>query len=89
MTLPMILKEYYEYTEEIPVCQNLSWTFNGERHHFYACNLNDVPEDAILTRELFNAEDFLNAVRLGMILADAGYTNLDVQKEIIDAAREE
>lgn len=42
-------------------------------------NLNECPEDAILGRELFTAEDFIKALALGMQLAKNGYTDIAVK----------
>ena len=48
-------------------------------------NLNECPEDAILGRELFTAEDFVRTMIFGMELANKGYTdivlNYDVEEE--------
>lgn len=40
---------------------------------FVAYNLDQCPEDAIIGRELFTAQQFLRAVQLGMNLAAQGY----------------
>ena len=40
---------------------------------FSVCNLNECPEDAIIGRELFDASDYLRAVRYGIELAKQGY----------------
>lgn len=45
---------------------------------FSAYNLNECPEDAIISRDLFDAWDFIKAIELGMKLAKEGYTKLNI-----------
>lgn len=45
---------------------------------FSVYNLNECPEDAIISRDLFNAWDFIKTIELGMKLAKEGYTKLDI-----------
>lgn len=45
---------------------------------FSVHNLNDCPEDAIIDRDLFNVGQFLSAVRLGIKLANCGYSDIVV-----------
>lgn len=51
------------------------------RIHYSVCNLCDCPEDAIIERDLVSADDWLDAVRLGMQLAREGITELEVTEE--------
>lgn len=52
---------------------------------FSVCNLTECPEDAIIGRDLFDAEDYIRAVRFGMELAKAGYDDIeDVWLEVED-----
>ena len=51
--------------------------FNG---HFAVANLWDCPEDACIGRALFDGDDYIEAVRLGMRLAQAGYTSIKVEE---------
>lgn len=44
---------------------------------FSAWNLNACPEDAVIGRDLFDEQDFIKAVKLGMKLAKQGYTDVD------------
>lgn len=44
---------------------------------FFAYDLTDCPEDATLTRDLFTGNEYIEALRLGMKLAQAGYTFID------------
>jgi queuine/archaeosine tRNA-ribosyltransferase len=50
---------------------------------FTVSNLNECPEDAIIGRDLFDAADYIKAVRRGIKLAKQGYT--DVSFEVGDA----
>lgn len=50
---------------------------------FTVSNLNECPEDAIIGRDLFDAADYIKAVRRGIKLAKQGYT--DASFEVDDA----
>lgn len=52
---------------------------NNDMMQFSVCNLSGCPEDAIIGRDLFDADDYIRAVRTGMMLAQDGYTDLDVE----------
>lgn len=52
---------------------------NNDMMKFSVSNLCECPEDAIIGRDLFDADDYIRAVRIGMMLAQEGYTNLDVE----------
>lgn len=43
---------------------------------FYCYNLNDCPEDAIIGRDIFSAQSYIDAVKYGMELAKEGYTDI-------------
>lgn len=45
---------------------------------FSVWNLNECPEDAVIGRDLFDEHDFINAVKLGMKLAQEGYTDCKI-----------
>lgn len=47
---------------------------------FSVYSLDDCPEDAIPERGLFNVGNFISAVRLGMKLANYGYTDIVVRE---------
>lgn len=42
-------------------------------------NLDQNPEDAIIDRDLFTAEDYIAAIQLGMDMREKGYTNVSVE----------
>ncbi len=46
---------------------------------FTVSNLNECPEDAIIGRDLFDALDYIKAVRRGINLAKQGYTDVSVK----------
>lgn len=48
---------------------------------FSVWNLNECPEDAVIGRDLFDEQDFINAVKLGMKLAQEGYTDCKIVDE--------
>ena len=52
---------------------------------FSASNLNECPEDAIIGRDLFDAGDYIRAVRYGIMLAQQGYTNVEYRAVDTDA----
>ena len=54
-------------------------SINNGMMAFSVGNLNECPEDAIIGRDLFDADDYIRAVRTGMRLAQEGYTDLDVE----------
>ena len=56
----------------------LQWDHDNFKGKFLACNMDDCPEDAILDRDLFNAYDYLEAVKFGMELARKGYTDIEL-----------
>lgn len=51
---------------------------NNDDMVFSVCNLNECPEDAVIGRDLFDEQDFINAVKLGMQLAQEGYTDCKI-----------
>lgn len=54
---------------------------NDDNMVFSVYNLNECPEDAIIGRDLFDEHDFINAVKLGMKLAQEGYTDCKIIDE--------
>lgn len=70
-----ILKLYVEesYYEGITYEQ----VNDEEKALFRVCNLNECPEDAIIGRDLFDAHDYLKAVRYGIELAKQGYDEVE------------
>ncbi len=48
--------------------------------YYSVCNLCECPEDATINRDLFSAESFVDTLKLGMELANKGYTDIKVNK---------
>ncbi|CAB1251538.1 protein of unknown function [Ruminococcaceae bacterium BL-6] len=51
------------------------------KEKFNCCNLDECPEDAIIGRDLFDANDYLDAVEFGMKLAKQGYDSIEVEEK--------
>ena len=51
---------------------------DSKKFVFTAYNLCECPEDATVYRDLFNGDDYLDAIQLGMELAREGYTSIEV-----------
>lgn len=51
---------------------------DGDKTLFSVYNLAECPEDAIIGRSLFDASDWVDAVRYGMRLAEQGFTSIEV-----------
>ena len=51
---------------------------------YWVHNLWDCPEDACIWRDLVSADEWLDAVRLGMKLAQKGYDNIIVDNVPFD-----
>ena len=47
-------------------------------------DLNDCPEDAIIGRDLFDANDFIATLKLGFAIAKRGYDCITVEEELWD-----
>lgn len=48
--------------------------------YFGVCNLNECPEDAIIGRDLFDVNDYINVLNKGIELAKKGYTSVEIGK---------
>lgn len=47
---------------------------------FDVCDLTDCPEDAIIGRALFDADDYVDALNKGIELAKAGYDRVEIKE---------
>ena len=74
---PMRYK-YYTDNDGYRCAEQLYWDVHGFRNSFFVRNLNECPKDAIIEGDLFSAEDFIEAVKFGMRLAQAGYDDIEV-----------
>lgn len=58
------------------------WSANKDENVWFCVkDLNDTPEDAIIGRDLFDAIDFIEAVKLGFRIAKLGYDGIEVVEE--------
>lgn len=77
----MILKQRCRWNDFGIESQILSWDHDNFKGSFRVSDLNEDSEDAIIGRDLFDADDFIYAVRFGMDLRDCGYTDLLITEE--------
>lgn len=65
-------EDYYGYER--------SQTINNKENDIYFCvyNLNECPEDAIIGRNLFTADNYIKALNEGIELAKKGYTSVEI-----------
>lgn len=75
---PMILQTRYDEVEDRVTGQHLIWDYDNLQGDFYTYDLNDRPEDCILTRDLFTAEDYIWAVKFGIELGRNGYEDIEI-----------
>lgn len=74
---------YLDYEEEYEYDTIIRYQeiFNNEEHIRYSvCNLNECPEDAIIGRDLFDVDDYIKALKLGIELARKGYTDIKIKE---------
>ena len=74
-----ILKLHEEENRYDGVCYQEVSDECGCRFSVY--NMNECPEDATINRDLFNAADYLVAVRYGIELAKQGYDSVEYVKD--------
>lgn len=53
--------------------------------YFKAYDMCECPEDAMLNRDLFNGDDYIEAIELGMLLGNLGYDSIEVEHLTGDA----
>ena len=90
MNYPMALKQWRDRYSADRVCaQELSWNHDNFKGCFHVCDLWDCSEDAIIGRDLFDAQDFIHTIEFGMGLARKGYTGIDVEEIIVENQEDE
>lgn len=47
--------------------------------YFNAYDMRECPEDATLSRDLFDGNDYIEAIELCMLLANLGYDSIEVE----------
>lgn len=58
------------------------WSDNeDEKIKLRVSDLNERPEDAIIGRDLFDADDFIRLLKLGFAIAKRGYDCITVEEE--------
>lgn len=77
MKLGIKLKQEIDEYEDIITYQELDDKENGI--NFSVHNLNWDPEDALIQRELFNAQDYVETLNKGIELAKKGYTSVVIE----------
>lgn len=80
MKYPMRLFENYDYYKDGIDAQTLCWNYDNFKGKFHVSDMCECPEDAIISRDLFTADDFINVIRFGMDLAKKGYTDIDLTR---------
>lgn len=64
--------------DENGVCQEQVFDADdNDKLLFSVYNLNEYPEDAIISRDLFSASQYLSAIRYGIELAKQGYDEVE------------
>lgn len=58
--------------------------YDGNKLLFDVYNLTDCPEDAIVGCSLFDAFNFMDAVRLGMELSRQGYDDIALEDATVE-----
>ena len=72
----MNVTTWFDDYDNCPESQKVEWDDGVRSGSYYVSNLWDCPEDACIGRALFSADDFIAAIRLGMLLAQDGYTGI-------------
>lgn len=52
----------------------------GAKMYMNFHDLDECPEDAVIGRDLFDASDYINAIRFGFRLANIGYDEIVVKE---------
>lgn len=73
-----LVLNFYDNEEDEYHSQEISC--ETEKINFSVHNLWECPEDAIIGRDLFDADDYIRALELGMELARKGYTKIKINE---------
>lgn len=78
----LILDVYY--TEDYDTCGDRRQSIKDDENDlgFGVCNLYECPEDAMIGRALFDAEDYIRTLNKGIELAKKGYDKVEIGKRI-------
>lgn len=77
MVLPVTI--YTKYEDGYQIFQKV--TSPDSRIEYVVRDLRDCPEDATIFRDLFSAYQYLDAIKLGMRLAEEGYTHIELHEK--------
>ena len=69
-----------EYIDNYGDCRYQEITSEDENINYSVSNLDECPEDAIISRDLFSADEYIDALKLGMELARKGYDNISIER---------
>ena len=73
-TKKLYIRNYIDTSEGWIQRQEL---YDKDKEIYCVNNLADCPEDAIIERDLFSAEEYVEAVRYGIELAKQGFDNIE------------
>lgn len=76
MEKKLVLDYYTEEDYNIGCIEYESLSNEKENIYFSVSNLSECPEDAIIGRDLFTADDYIATLKKGMELAQKGYTDI-------------
>lgn len=79
-----LVLDYYEEFDDYDSLRGQTLINKDEDIYFDVYNLDECPEDALIERNLFNADDFVRVLNKGIELAQKGYTKViigEVQTE--------
>lgn len=88
-TKKYVFSEEYDYYECVTESHSVDDPDTG-KNMFYVHNLCECPEDAMVNRDLFDANDWLEAVNLGIKLGLEGYEKAElVERKTLEDVLEE
>ena len=77
--MEFIIKISDNYSEEYR--QQEAWSDNEDIEiNFCAYDLSQCPEDAVIGRDLFTVDDFIEAIELGFKIAKLGYNDIIIEE---------
>lgn len=74
------LKVFFSDNKNWEHRQQQVWCDDTDAVDYNVYDMNDCPEDATIDRDLFTARQYINTIKLGMKLAEQGYTGLTVKE---------
>lgn len=76
----VLILDYSESKDDYGDVRGQELSNKNEKISFSAYNLCECPEDAIIGRDLFSADDYISALSLGIELAQKGYTDIEINE---------